>query len=343
MANLADAHQVFDEMPTRNVFCWTVLISAYVHNKKPHTALKLFKEMQMDNVVPDHVTLTVVLSACADLGALDMGKWIHNFIDGSEKLNKDLSLYNCLLNMYTKCGDIETAKVLFDNIKRKDVTTWTSMITGYAIHGQAEQALALFTKMTDSKVTKIVPNDVTFIGVLMACSHVAKVDDGKRYFKSMIHDYGLKPRLSHFGCMVDLLCRAGCLQEAKDFILEMPVKPNAVLWRTLLGACSVCGDVDLAEEARARLVEFEENLAGDDVIMGNVYASRGIWDKKEVVRNRVSERRTPGCSWIEVGSEITEFVAADFDHPFACKIYEVIERLMGNMRGYVCSFDSSEL
>ncbi|KAJ0805175.1 putative tetratricopeptide-like helical domain superfamily [Helianthus annuus] len=343
VGNLGYAHQVFDEMPERNVFCWTALISAYVRNQKPNVGLTLFREMQMGDVDPDHVTLTVALSACADLGALDVGKWIHNFVRRNEKMNKDLSLYNSLLNMYTKCGDVETAKVLFDNIKEKDVTTWTSMITGYAIHGRAKEALALFAAMTDPKArTKIVPNDVTFIGVLMACSHAAMVDDGKRYFNSMVQDYGLEPKLSHFGCMVDLLCRAGCLQEAKDFILKMPVKPNAVLWRTLLGACSVSGDVELAEEARVRLVESEENLAGDDVIMGNVYASRGIWDKKEIARDRVSERRVPGCSAIEVGSEIYEFVAAGCDHPSACKIYEVIESLMRNMRGYGCNFDTCQ-
>ncbi|XP_071717474.1 putative pentatricopeptide repeat-containing protein At1g74400 [Rutidosis leptorrhynchoides] len=332
VGNLADAHRVFDEMPTKNVVSWTVLISAYVDNQKPNVAIKLFRVMHMSNVDPDQVTLTVVLSACADLGALDVGKWIHKLIRTNKKLNKDLSLYNALLNMYTKCGDIETAKVLFDNIRDKDVTTWTSMITGYAIHGRAKEALALFKQMTD---TKIVPNDVTFIGVLMACSHVCNVDDGKHYFKKMVHFYGIKPRMSHYGCMVDLLCRAGCLQEAKDFILEMPVKANAVLWRTLLGACSIRGEIDLAEEARGRLMEFEENLAGDDVIMGNIYASKGIWDKKEITRGRINERRVPGCSWIEVGSEINEFVAADCDHPFACMIYEVIENLMGNMRDYV--------
>ncbi|KAL7618249.1 hypothetical protein Lser_V15G00524 [Lactuca serriola] len=339
VANLADARQVFDEIPTKNLVCWTALISAYVDNQKPNTALKLFREIQMNNFEPDEVTLVVALSACADLGALDIGKWIHNFIRRSKNLNKDLPLYNALLNMYTKCGDIKGAKMLFNTIKNKNVTTWTSMITGHAIHGQAKEALALFTAMTDSK---IVPNDVTFIGVLMACSHVAMVDEGKHYFKIMSEEYGLKPKVSHFGCMIDLLCRAGCLQEAKDFILEMPerVRPNAVMWRTLLGACSVHGDVDLGEEVRWLLGEFEENWGGDDVLMGNMYASRGIWEKKEMSRNCV-DKRIPGCSLIEVGSEIYEFVAADSDHPFGCKIYEVIQSLFGNMRAssYGCTFD----
>ncbi|KAI3513377.1 hypothetical protein L1887_20708 [Cichorium endivia] len=335
VANLADAHQVFDEIPTKNVVSWTALISAYVDNQKPNTALELFRKMQMENLEPDQVTLTVALSACADLGALDMGKWIHNFIRRTKSRHKELALYNALLNMYTKCGDIETAKMLFNSIKTKNVTTWTSMITGHAIHGQAKEALSLFTAMTDAK---IVPNDVTFIGVLMACSHGAMVDEGKRYFKIMTENYRLKPRVPHFGCMVDLLCRAGCVQEAKDFMLKMPVKPNAVMWRTLLSACSVGGDVDVGEEAHRRLVEFEENLVGDDVLMGNIYGFRGIWEKKEMKRNCV-DRRVPGCSLIDVGGEIHEFVAGDCDHPFGWKIYEVIESLMGNMRAYGCNFD----
>ncbi|KAL4559301.1 hypothetical protein LXL04_031439 [Taraxacum kok-saghyz] len=328
VGNLPDARRVFDEIPTKNHVCWTALISAYVDNQKPNTALKLFREMQIEKLDPDQVTLTVALSACADLGALDMGKWIHNFIRRTKNLNKDISLYNALLNMYTKCGDIETAKTLFNAIKNKDVTTWTSMITGHAIHGQAKEAIALFTAMTDAKIN---PNDVTFLGVLMACSHASMVDEGKQYFNIMSKNYRLKPRVSHFGCMVDLLCRAGLLQEARDFISEMPVKPNAVMWRTVLGACSVGGNVDFGEEAWRRLVEIEGNLGGDDVLMGNVYGVKEMWEKKEKKRDFVN-KRVPGCSSIEIGSEIYEFVASDCDYAFSWKIYEVIESLMENMK-----------
>lgn len=335
-ANLSDAHQVFDEIPTKNVVCWTSLISAYVDNQKPNNAIQLFRQMQMGNVEPDQVTVTVALCACADLGALDMGEWIHGYIRRKKEMKPDLCLNNALINMYAKCGDIKTAKALFDSIKKKDVTTWTSMIVGYALHGQAEEALQLYAAMTrdnrnaTSKKRKrgheshlIVPNDVTFIGVLMACSHAGMVEEGKRHLKSMTEIYGLKPRLSHFGCIVDLLCRAGLLQEAYEFVMAMPVQPNAVVWRTLLGACSVDGNVNLATEAHRHLLELEESLAGDDVVMSNVYAAKEMWDKKVSIRHQIKQRRTPGCSSIEVESDISEFVTAAADHPFASEICDV--------------------
>ncbi|CAL5362312.1 unnamed protein product [Camellia sinensis] len=183
-------------------------------------------------------------------------------------------------------------------------------------------------KNCDPRNGLILPNDVTSIGVLMACSHGGMVEEGKRHFQSMIEDYGLKPRLSHFGCMVDLLCRAGQLKEAYEFILGMPVKPNAVVWRTLLGACGVRGNIDLAAKARARLLELEASHIGDNVIMSNIYAAKGMWDEKIIVRALMMQRRAPGCSSIEVGGEINEFVTADDEHYMKTEIYEVLEYLI---------------
>ncbi|KAM7475646.1 hypothetical protein LguiB_022889 [Lonicera macranthoides] len=344
-ANLGNAYQLFEEIPTKNVVCWTALIAAYVDNQKPNKALQLFRKMQFCNVEPDQVTLTVALSACADIGALEMGEWIHSYVRRKKEMNTDLRLNNALINMYAKCGDIETAKVLFKRTKKKDVTTWTSMIVGYALHGQAEEALVLFAKMKLENKTVmttkrnvnctsrlIVPNDVTFIGVLMACSHAGMVEEGKRHFKSMTEDYGLKPRASHFGCVVDLLCRAGLLREAYDFVLAMPVNPNAVVWRTLLGACSTHGNVELATEAHLQLLKLEERVVSDSVVMSNIYAAKGMWDKKMAFREEMKHRRAPGCSSIEVESGVSEFVTADDDHPFGSEIYEVLLHLIENMR-----------
>ncbi|KAI8543315.1 hypothetical protein RHMOL_Rhmol08G0207200 [Rhododendron molle] len=348
LGNIGDAHHVFEEIPTKNVVCWTALISGYVDNQKPNKALQVFRQMQMGNVEPDQVTLTVALSACVDLGALEMGEWIHTYVSRRKELSKDLSLDNALINMYAKCGDIETARHLFDSTKKKDVTTWTSMIVGHALHGQAEEALRLLAAMKEEnnrarakkrnfdswRGSSIVPNNVTFIGVLMACSHAGMLEEGKKHFQSMIEDYGVKPRLSHFGCMVDLLCRSGLLQEAYDLIMDMPVQPNAVLWRTLLGACGTRGNIDLAAEARVRILELEGSRVGDNVIMSNIFAAKGMWDEKIGVREKMKQQRAPGCSSIEVGSLINEFVTADDDHPSKREIYEVLECLIETMKAH---------
>lgn len=348
--NLCDAHKVFDEITSINTVCWTALISAYVDNQRPAKALQMFRQMQMADVEPDSVTVTVALSACADVGALEMGEWIHAYSRSKDGLDIDLSLNNALINMYAKCGDIGTARRLFDRMNKKDVTTWTSMVVGHALHGQAEEALKLYSKMkgtnnnsskskrnSDSGSSLIVPNDVTFIGVLMACSHAGMVEEGKQHFKSMSEDYGLKPRESHFGCMVDLFCRAGHLKEAYDLISEMPEKPTAVVWRTFLAACSLKGDIELAAKIQRRLLELDPGHAGDSVAMSNIYAAKGMWDKKIVVRGRIKQRRAPGCSSIEVGTRISEFVAADKDHPLRSEIYAVLNHLLINMRAFGCS------
>lgn len=345
--NLIDAQLVFDHIPSKNIICWTSLISAYVDNQKPSKALQLFRLMQVWNLEPDHVTVTVALSACADLGALEMGEWIHAYIRRKDRLKMDLSLNNAFINMYSKCGVLRSARVLFDNMQEKDVTSWTSIIVGHALHGQAEEALKLFAEMKETRqlVRKnkrngdcgnylLVPNDVTFLGVLMACSHAGLVDEGKWHFRSMTADYGLKPRDSHFGCMVDLFCRAGLLREAYEFILKMPVLANEVVWRTLLGACNLFGNMELGAQVRNQLLCLEPFNVGDSVSMSNLYASQGMWDKKMIVRDQIKHRRSPGCSLIEVESEIFEFVASDDDHPLTAEIHEVIKSLIVTVKTY---------
>ncbi|XP_028758783.1 putative pentatricopeptide repeat-containing protein At1g74400 [Neltuma alba] len=339
---LEDAHKVFDEIPRKNSICWTSLISAYVENQRPCKGLQLFRQMQMNNVEPDQVTVTVALSACADIGALETGEWIHNFLRRKKGLNKDLTLNNALINMYAKCGDIMAARRLFDSTRNKDVTTWTSMIVGHALHGQAEEALELFSEISTRRNSKtpnssnclIVPNDVTFIGVLMACSHAGLVEEGKHHFISMTESYGIRPREPHFGCMVDLFCRAGCLGDAYDFIMEMPVRSNTVMWRTLLGACSLHSNIELGAEVRGKLLELDPDYVGDSVAMSNIYADKGMWNKKMIVRNQIKKSRSPGCSLIVVETEVNEFVTADDSHALKTEIYDALEHLTRNIKAY---------
>ncbi|KAL5077901.1 hypothetical protein RYX36_016885 [Vicia faba] len=317
--NLFDAHQVFEEIPTKNIICWTSLISAYVGNHQPNKGLELFRLMLMNKVEPDQVVVTVALSACADTGGLEMGEWIHDFVRRKHRMKTDLCLSNALINMYAKCGDIVNARKLFDSTRNKDVTTWTSMIVGHALHGQAHEALQLFSQMnTRRDMTKssssnfiVCPNDVTFIGVLMACSHAGLVEEGKRHFRSMTEEYGIEPREPHFGCMVDLLCRGGHLRDAYDFIMQMPTDSNAVIWRTLLGACSLHGDLELATEVRHKLLNLDPGYVGDSVAMSNIYAGRDMWNKKIIVRNQIKQSRTPGYSSIEAGKVVGQCITSN--------------------------------
>ncbi|ESQ27717.1 hypothetical protein EUTSA_v10018864mg [Eutrema salsugineum] len=315
------------------------MIAAYTENENHVEAIELFKRMEAEKTELDEVIVTVALSACAGLGAVQMGEQIYSrSIKRKRRLAMDLTLRNSLLNMYVKSGDIEKARKLFDGTLRKDVTTYTSMIVGYALNGQAQESLELFKKMKtigQSQDSSVTPNDVTFIGVLMACSHGGLVEEGKRHFRSMVEDYNLKPRDAHFGCMVDLFCRSGRLKDAHEFINQMPVKPNAVIWRTLLSACSLYGNVELAEEVQGRIFELDDDHVGDYVALSNIYASKGMWDEKLKMRDRVRKRRLPGKSWIEVGSIIAEFVSGDDDEKLMMgEISEVLRSLVACMTGY---------
>ncbi|XP_019083363.1 PREDICTED: putative pentatricopeptide repeat-containing protein At1g74400 [Camelina sativa] len=318
-SDVDDARQVFDEtLEKQSIVLWTAMISAYNENHRSVEAIELFQRMEAEKIELDEVIVTVALSACADLGAVQMGERIYSCgVKRKRRMGMDLTLRNSLLNMYVKSGEVEKARKLFDETIGKDVTTYTSMIFGYALNGQAQESLELFKKMKtidQSQDVVITPNDVTFIGVLMACSHGGLVEEGKRHFKSMTEDYNLKPREAHFGCMVDLFCRSGHLKDAHEFINQMPIKPNAVLWRTLLSACCLQGNVELGEEVQRRIFELDHDHVGDYVALSNIYASKGMWDEKWKMRDRVRKRRVPGKSWIELGSIITEFVSGHDDN-----------------------------
>jgi len=328
---MSGAHQVFDELPQRTLVTWTALISAYVNNQRPGKALDLFRQMQLEKVEPDLVTLTVVLSACADLGALDAGEWIHTYVR-KQGIGQDIILTNALINMYCKCGDINAAHQLFQLADTRDVTTWTSTIMGHASHGRACEALELFKEM---KSRNCRPNSVTFVGVLTACSHAGLVEEGKRQWEKMISCYNVKPNMAHYGCMVDLLCRSGKLDEAYGFVEAMPLQANAVIWRTLLGACSTEGNVRIGNQARKRLLELEPDCVADGVSMSNAYAKAGMWEEKERMRRRKG-RRAPGCSLIEVGSTVHEFVAGDRRQVKMKEIHHVLEGMMHCSRNVEC-------
>ena len=297
--DMESARRLFDEVPKRDVVTWNAMIAGYVLGGANEKALELFEEMGRIGECPDEVTMLSLLSACADLGDLENGEKIHGKI--LEMSSGDIStlLGNALVDMYAKCGSIGKALEVFRLIRDKDVASWNSIIGGLAFHGHAEESIDLFREMQG---TKICPNEITLVGVLAACSHAGKVDEGHQYFDLMRSKYKIEPNIKHFGCMVDMLGRAGLLKEAFDFIASMKIEPSAIIWRTLLGACKVHGDVELAKRANEELLRMRRDQSGDYVLMSNIHALRGEWEGAERVRKLMDDsgvRKNPGSSFVE--------------------------------------------
>ncbi|XP_073103525.1 pentatricopeptide repeat-containing protein At4g21065 isoform X1 [Elaeis guineensis] len=289
------ARRVFEEMPNIDVVSWNTLIDGYVNCGQYKEALRMLLIMKRSGFGPDEATLVLVLSACSELGALDFGKWVHSGISSSI-LNQSISVLNSLIDMYAKCGAIDRALRVFDYMKERNIVSWNSMILGLAMHGHADEALRLFDRMQKTEIEE--PNDITFLGVLCACSHGGLVEEGQRFFDSMGRDYGITPTIKHYGCMVDLLGRAGLVKEAYELLRSMPMEGNAVVWRTLLGACRIHGDLELGERVRKHLEELEPDHSSDYVLLSHMYAGAGRWNDvlkvRESMKGRGVQKPEPG-------------------------------------------------
>lgn len=330
------AHKVFDLMPYRDRVAWNSVINGFSLNGKPNEALTLFEEMGEDGVEPDGYTMVSLLSACAELGALALGKRVHVYVVKVGMI-ENLHVINSLLDLYAKCGNIKEARKVFDEIVDKNVVSWTSLIVGLAVNGYGIEALELFKEMERKG---LVPSEITLVGVLYACSHCGIVDEGFDYFRRMKEEYGIIPRIEHYGCMVDLLGRAGLVKEAYEYIQKMPLKPNAVIWRTLLGACTVHGHLALGEYARDKLLQLEPGYSGDYVLLSNLYALEQRWSDVQKVRTNMLDKgvkKFPGYSIVEVGNRVHEFVMGDRSHPQSEEIYAMLTEITKRLRlkGYV--------
>ncbi|KAI4343896.1 hypothetical protein L6164_011191 [Bauhinia variegata] len=295
------AHQLFEEIPNADLVAWNSIIDCHVCCGNYKQALDLFRRMVQSGIQPDDATLVVTLSACAAIGALDFGRQIHSCIKDTDLVDIT-SVSNSLVNMYAKCGAVEEAQDIFSKMKRKCLITWNTMILGLASHGYGEEALALFSKMLQENLEK--PDDVTFLGLLCACSHAGMVDEGRRYFDIMSENYHIQPSIKHYGCMVDMLGRAGLVEEAYELIKSMPIECNAVVWRALLAACRVHGKVELGEKVRKHLLELDPDHSSDYVLLANMYASAGQWKEMSRERRSMQERQIqkpkPGNSFIGI-------------------------------------------
>eukprot|EP00253_Pinus_taeda_P013972 PITA_13972 len=335
-SNINIARKLFERMPQRNVVSWNTIIAGYSQNGHPHEALTSVIDMQVHNTKPNAITVVSALPVCADLLALEQGKQIHGYVIRSG-FESDFVVGSGLVDMYAKCGHIDIARQVFDKMPTRNVVAWNTMILGYGIHGHGKVALALFSQMQQ---TGTKPDHITFIGILTACSHAGLIDEGWQYFKCMKSDYGLEPKLEHYACLVDLLGRAGHLDEAHDIIKKMPLKPDSVMWGTLLGACKIHSNIELGEQAAKHLFQLEPNNAGYYLLLSNIYAKAGRWEDVAKLRTIMREKevkKQPGYSFIEVNREVHTFLVGDRSHPQSEKIYAVLETLYGKMKeaGYV--------
>lgn len=329
--DVTKARETFESMKTRDGWTWSAMIKVYERNGFELEALHMFYLMQHEGIQPNFPALLSILSVCGSLASICHGRQIHAQLIKSH-FDNDVFVCSVLLTMYVKCGDLVKARLVFDRFDLKDVVMWNSIITGYAQHGLADEALDYFYQMVAAGIT---PDDVTFVGVLTACSYSGKVKEGRWIFESMKKKYQVEPGLEHCACMVDLLGRAGLFKEAMDLIHDMPVEADAIVWGSLLGACKVHMNIDLAEVAVKKLIELEPKNSGHYVLLSNIYASKGRWRDVAEVRKKMKARKvskSPGCSWIEVEKKVHMFTGGDSEsHPDYASIMRMLEKLNGKL------------
>ncbi|XP_077234601.1 tetratricopeptide repeat (TPR)-like superfamily protein [Tasmannia lanceolata] len=336
-----DASVVFDNISDPDEIAWTAMISGCVENGDEDYALHLYHRMRHSGFPPDEFTFATLIKACSCLTALEQGKQIHA---NAIKLQRtsDKFVETSLVDMYAKCGFIEDAYQLFERMDARNIVSWNAMVLGFAQHGNGEVALDLFRKMMCEGIQ---PDKITFIGVLSACSHSGLVSEAYRYFDSMYKDYGIEPEIEHYSCLVDVLGRAGLVEEAEKMIESMPFDPSASMLRALLGACRIEGDAQTGKRVAARLLNLEPSDSATYVLLSNIYAATNQWDDVARARKMMklkNVKKDPGFSWIEVKNKVHMFVVDDGSHPEAASIYKKVEDLMRRIEdeGYVPDTDS---
>ncbi|KAL8234932.1 hypothetical protein R6Q59_021032 [Mikania micrantha] len=329
--NIFMARTLFDSMPHKNLISWNAMIKGYYQNKQPNNALKLFQELQLEaSLEPDNVTIVSVLPAIADLGALDLGNWVHEFII-RKKMNTATNVCTALVDMYAKCGEFTQARRVFDSIPIKETATWNALIHGLAVNGYGNEAINVFLDMNRSKT---IPNEITMTAVLTACNHSGLVEEGKRWFKSM-QDFGIVPKIEHYGCMIDLLGRAGCLEEAENLMNDMPFEINDIILSSFLSACGYAKDVKRAKTILNKTQEMELQNDGNYITLRNLYAKDRRWaDVEEMlgIMRSNNSRKEVGCSVIDAGGQVWGFASGDRFHPQWLTIKSLLEMLLIHMK-----------
>lgn len=320
------AQEIFNGIQNKDLVSWASMIEAYVQAELPLKALEIFRELILKGILPDSITLLGVIRACLALGSFSQACFVHGFVI-RRLFGNQIVVETAIVDLYVKCGSLIYARKVFDNMKERNVISWSTMISGYGLHGHGRKAICLFNEMKNS--TK--PDHITFVSILAACSHAGLVAEGWDCFNAMSRDFELKPGPEHYACMVDLLGRVGQLKEARDFISKMPIRPNAGVWGALLGACRIHSNVEMAEVAATNLLELDPENPGRYVLLYNIYLSSGKRKEADQIRALMKQRglrKIAGHTIIQMKNKVHTFVAGDRSHPQTEMIYSELDKVI---------------
>ncbi|KAG6424961.1 hypothetical protein SASPL_115384 [Salvia splendens] len=337
--DVENSRNSFDEISDdgkKTVLCWNSIVGAYVQNGCALEALDVFKSMMEDyNCRPNHVTMVNVLSACAEVGDLDLGSWVHEYLrSGGQKgvLSSNVNLATALIDMYSKCGDLDGARGVFEQMSMKDVVSFNAMIIGLAVNGKGDEALRLYSKMQELSLH---PDSGTLLGVLCACSHSGLLDKGREIFEGMLRSNSVIPKLEHYACYVDILARSGLIDEALGVVASMPFEPNNFVWGALLAGCVLHNRLELVQALSTDLVKVDPMNSAGYIMLSNSFASDCQWRRVMKTRGVMREKgvaKQPGCSWIKIGGIVHEFVAGSASCCEFESVHQVLESLLKEMR-----------
>ncbi|KAL6959266.1 Pentatricopeptide repeat-containing protein [Sarracenia purpurea var. burkii] len=342
LGDIKPARQIFDSLGNHDVVSWTAMIVGYMQNGLNDDAIKLFRSMVREGPKPNVYTLAAILSVCSSVASLDHGKQIHSKAVRSGEASS-VSVSNALITMYAKAGSIDGARHVFNLIQvNKDTVSWTSMIIALAQHGLGDEAIELFEKMLESGLK---PDHITYVSVLSACTHIGLVEQGRGYYKLMKDSHGIEPTPSHYACMIDLFGRAGLLQEAQDFIENMPIEPDVIAWGSLLASCKVHKNVELAKVAAEKLLQIEPDNSGAYSALANVYSACGKWEEAAKIRKSMKDKmvkKEQGFSWVRIKDEVHVFGVEDALHPQRDAIYQMIAKIWKEIKkmGFIPNTES---
>ncbi|XP_024521457.1 pentatricopeptide repeat-containing protein At3g24000, mitochondrial [Selaginella moellendorffii] len=338
--SLLDTKKAFDSLEEKGLVAWSIMLAAYAQSKdgSGRRAFKFFQEMEAEGIKPGEVTFVSALDACAAMATLEHGRSMHRRAAASGFVETSLVLGNTIINMYGKCGSPSDAKLVFDQMPEKCLISWNSLIVAYAHNGHALEALSSLQEML---LQGFDPDSGTSVSILYGLSHAGLLERGVEHFRSSIQDHGLEPSSGQLKCLVDLLARKGFLDAAEELILASPAcQADTIAWMTLLAACKSYGDPQRGIRCAERVFELEPQHSGSFVVLANLYASVGRWSDASRIRKmmeRMSVKKEPGCSWIELSGSVHEFISGESKHPKIREICEELEKLTLRMReaGYV--------